>query len=176
LIQENKTIGEIKMVLISEQLNNAFNAQIGEEISSAYIYLSMSTWLKEHSFNNLGEWFFEQYNEELAHAYKFMDYIVETGGTVKLPEIPAPKNDWANVEEIVKTAYKHEQYITNKIRELVILAEELRDYGPRELLTWFVSEQIEEEASTSELVDRQAAFKSDMLLDQHTTRTQHEDE
>ena len=50
----------------------------------------MSTWFKENNFNNLGEWFFDQYNEELLHAYKFMDYIVETGGTVKLPVIPAP--------------------------------------------------------------------------------------
>ena len=163
------------MVLISEKLNDAFNAQIGEEMYSAYIYLSMSTWLKENSFNNLGEWFFAQYNEELAHAYKFMDYIVETGGTVKLPAIPAPKNDWTSVEECVKTAYEHEQFITNKIRGLVELAEELKDYGPRQLLQWFVTEQIEEEASTSELVDRQQAFKNDMLLDQHTQRTQHSD-
>jgi ferritin len=130
----------------------------------------MSTWLKQNSFNNLGEWFFAQYNEELSHAYKFIDYIVETGGTVKLRAIPMPKNDWANVEEIVKTAYAHEQYITGKINELVVLAEELKDYGPRQLLTWFVSEQIEEEASTSELVDRQAAFGSDMLFDHHTQR------
>ena len=164
------------MVLISEKLNDAFNAQIGEEISSAYIYLSMSTWLKENSFNNLGNWFFDQYNEELEHAYKFMHYIVETGGTVKLPAIPAPKNDWASVEECVTTAYEHEQYITSKIRELVVLAEELKDYGPRQLLQWFVTEQIEEEASTSELVDRQKAFNNDMLFDIHTQRTEHSDE
>ena len=163
------------MVLISENFNNALNAQIGEEISSAYIYLSMSAWLKENNFNNLGEWFFSQYNEELTHAYKFIDYIVETGGTVKLPAIPMPKNDWANVEEIVKTAYGHEQHITKKINELVILAEELKDYGPRQLLTWFVSEQIEEEASTSELVDRQAAFHNDMLFDHHTHRVSESD-
>ena len=166
----------MKMVLITEKLNDAFNTQIGEEISSAYIYLSMSSWLKENNFNNLGEWFFAQYMEELGHAYKFMDYIVETGGKVKLPAIPEPKSDWASVEECVKTAYEHEQYITNKIRDLVVLAEELKDYGPRQLLQWFVTEQIEEEASTSELVDRQAAFRNDMLFDHHTHRTQHSDE
>jgi ferritin len=164
------------MVLISEKFNNALNAQVGEEISSAYIYLSMSTWLKENSFNNLSSWFFAQYNEELGHAYKFMNYIAETGGTVKLPAIPAPKNDWASVEECVKTAYAHEQYITGKIRELVELAEELKDYGPRELLQWFVTEQIEEEASTSELVDRQAAFRNDMLFDHHTRRAAESEE
>ncbi len=164
------------MVLISEKINDAFNTQIGEELSSAYIYLSMSTWFKENSFNNLGEWFFDQYNEELLHAYKFMDYIVETGGTVKLPAIPAPKNDWVSVEECVKTAYEHEQYITNKIRDLLVLTEEIKVYAPRQLLQWFITEQIEEEASTSELVNRQAAFRNDMLFDQHTQRVQHSDE
>ena len=158
------------MALISEKFNNALNAQVQEEINSAYIYLSMTTWLKENNFNNLGEWFFTQYNEELSHAYKFMDYIVETGGKVKLLPLDAPKNDWQNVEEIVKAAYAHEQHITKKINELVVLAEELKDYGPRQMLTWFVSEQIEEEASTSELVDRQAAFHNDMLFDHHTHR------
>ncbi len=159
------------MPLISEKMNNALNKQIQEELSSAYIYLSMSTWLKQKSYNNLSSWFFTQYNEELSHAYKFMNYIVETGGFVKLSAIPEPKSDWISVKEVVEVAYKHEQYITNCIRDLVILAGELKDYNPQQLLQWFVTEQIEEEASTEELVIRQAAFKNDMLFDQHTSRT-----
>ncbi|MHA2247749.1 MAG: ferritin [Candidatus Hodarchaeales archaeon] len=158
------------MVLISEKFNDALNKQIGEELNSAYIYLSMSIWLKEHSFNKLSSWYFAQYNEELSHAYKFMNYIIDVSGTAKIPAIPEPKSDWTSVKEIVETSYAHEQYITGKIHELVSLAAELKDYNPRELLQWFVTEQIEEEASTAELVERQAAFKNDMLFDQHTVR------
>jgi ferritin len=158
------------MALISEKFNEALNVQIGEEINSAYIYLSASIWLKEHSYNKLSSWYFDQYNEELAHAYKFINYIIDVGGTAKIPAIPEPKSDWTSVKEIVETGYAHEQYITKKIHELVTLAEELNDYNPRELLQWFVTEQIEEEASASELVERQAAFKNDMLFDQHTAR------
>jgi ferritin len=146
------------------------NVQIGEELNSAYIYLSASIWLKEHSLNKLSSWYFAQYNEELSHAYKFMNYIIDVGGTARIPAIPEPKSDWASVKEIVDTGYAHEQYITGKIHELVTLSEELKDFNPRELLQWFVTEQIEEEASASELVERQAAFKNDMLFDQHTVR------
>jgi ferritin len=160
------------MVLISEEINNAFNKQIGEELNSAFIYLSMSIWLKEHAFNKLSAWFFAQYNEELSHAYKFMNYIIDVGGTAKIYAIPESKSDWVSVKEIVETAYAHEQYITKKIHELVTLTEKVGDYNPRELLQWFVTEQIEEEASTSELVERQNAFNNDMLFDQHTTRTE----
>lgn len=158
------------MALISEQFNEALNKQIGEELNSAHIYLSMSVWLKERSYNNLSNWFFAQYNEELQHAYKFINYIIEVGGKAEVPELDKPKADWASVKEIVETAYAHEQHITRTIHDLVTLAEELKDYNPRELLQWFVSEQIEEEASTSEMVERQAAFKNDMLFDQHTVR------
>ncbi len=158
------------MALISEKFNDALNAQIQEELYSAYLYLGMSYWLKEHNYNNLGEWYFIQYNEELAHAYKFMDYIVETGGSVKLLALDSPKIDWKNVEEIVNAAYGHEQHITGKINDLVILAEELKEFAPRELLQWFISEQIEEEASSSELVNRQKEFHNDMLFDHHTHR------
>ena len=158
------------MGLIGQKINEAFNKQIGEELNSAYIYMSMSVWLKEQSYTNLANWYFAQMNEELAHAYKFMNYIIDTGGKVKIPAIPEPKSDWANVQEIVETGYKHEQFITNCIRDLVTLTEELKDYNPREMLQWFVTEQIEEEATASELVERQAAFKNDMLFNQHTVR------
>ena len=158
------------MALISEQFNEALVKQIGEEVASAYIYLSMATWLKENSFDNLSHWFQVQWQEELSHAQKFIDFIVEVGGTVKLPAIPAPKSDWTSVEEIVKTAYKHEQYITQKIYELVKLSEELKEYASGEILRWFVSEQVEEEASTGDLVDKHAAFKNDMIFDQYISR------
>ena len=158
------------MALISEKFNDALNAQIQEELYSAYLYLGMSYWLKEHNYNNLGEWYFLQYNEELAHAYKFMDYIVETGGSVKLLALDSPKIDWQNVEEIVKAGYGHEQHITGKINDLVILAEELKEFAPRELLQWFITEQIEEESNASELVDRQREFRNDLLFDHHTHR------
>lgn len=158
------------MALISEKLNEALNVQIGEELNSAYIYLSMSIWLKENSFNKLSSWYFTQYNEELSHAYKFINYIIDVGGTAKIPAIPEPKSEWTSVKEIVETGYAHEQYITGKIHELMKLADELKDYNPRQLLQWFVTEQIEEEANASELVQRQAAFKNDMLFNQHTVR------
>ena len=100
-----------------------------------------------------------------------MNYIIDVGGSAKIHQIPAPKSDWDSTKTIVETAYAHEQYITKKIHELVALTEAEKDYNPRDMLSWFVTEQIEEESSTLELVERQAAFNNDMLFNQHTTRT-----
>ena len=151
-------------------MNDALNEQVGKELESAYIYLSMCYWLKEQSYTRLANWFYIQAQEEFGHAEKFANYIIETGGSVNLQAIPQPKNDWADVKEIVETAYKHEQYITGRIHDLVRLAEEIKDINVRNLLNWFVEEQIEEEDNASELVIRQQRFKNDQLFDHHTHR------
>ena len=130
------------VALISEKMNEALNEQIGKELESAYIYLSMSMWLKEHSYNNLSNWFHIQAQEEFVHAEKFANYIIETGGSVKLPALPQPKNDWNDVKEIVEAAYAHEQYITGRIQDLVRLAEELREIPVKNVLNWFVEDGI----------------------------------
>ncbi|MFW9854713.1 MAG: ferritin [Candidatus Thorarchaeota archaeon] len=158
------------MALISKEIQDAFNDQIGKEIHSGYLYLSASLWLKENSYNNLSHWFFVQYEEEMQHAFKIMNYVVDVGGHVTLPAIPEPRADWQSVKDIVESAYAHEQVMTKNIHNLVTLTENLKDYNPRELLQWFVSEQIEEESSAEELVRKQVAFNNDMLFDQHTSR------
>jgi ferritin len=164
------------MTLISEEFNKALNKQIKEELESGYLYLSMSYWLKEQSFNNLANWYDLQAQEEYEHAMKFANYIVETGGEVELLALSKPKKEWESVEEIVHAGFKHEQYITKKIHELVELADELKEYSVKSLLQWFVDEQVEEEATAQEMIDRQAAFKNNMLFDQHTTRVSEEEE
>ncbi|MBD3189678.1 MAG: ferritin [Candidatus Heimdallarchaeota archaeon] len=158
------------MTLISKKFNEALNEQIKHELESAYIYLSMSVWLKEQSYNNLANWYYIQAQEEFDHAKKFMDHIIECGGTVKLLSIEEPKSDWESVKQIVEAGYEHEQFITNKIMGLVELAEELNERTAKTILQWFVDEQVEEEDSASELITKQAAYKNDMLFDYHIKR------
>jgi ferritin len=158
------------MALISDEMNKAMNIQIKEELESGYIYLSMSLWMKEHNYNNLANWYYVQAQEEYSHAKKFMDYIIEAGGTVELLDLKKPKSDWKSVGEILKVGLAHEQHITGKIKELWKLTEKLGELEPRSLLQWFIDEQVEEEASATALVEIHAAYKNDMLFDHHTHR------
>ncbi len=158
------------MALISKKFNDALNKQIKEELDSGYLYLSMSFWLEEKAYHNLANWYYLQAQEEYVHAKKFMDYIVETGGTVELLGLAKPKSNWESIKQIIDAGYKHEQYITGTIVALVKLAEEISELQARTLLQWFIDEQIEEEANASELIDKHAGFKNDMLFDQHTQR------
>lgn len=158
------------MALISEKMQARVNEQIKHELESAYIYVGMSNWLAENNFENLADWFHQQAIEEYEHARKFMEYILETGGKVTLEALAQPKQDWNSIEEILKGAYAHEQFITGKIQEMVHLAYELKELQINTLLQWFIDEQIEEEASTEALVIKHSYYKNDMLFDHHVQR------
>ncbi len=158
------------MALISEKMNEALNEQIKEELESGYLYLSMSFWLQEKAFGNLAHWYYVQAQEEYSHAKKFIDYIIDAGGTIELKELKKPKSDWKTIKEIIDAGLAHEKHITGKIEELWNLMEKLGELQPRSMLTWFIDEQIEEEANAQELIDKYTGFKNDQLFDHHTHR------
>jgi ferritin len=138
--------------MINKKVRDAFNKQIQHELYSAYLYLSMVAWLHSKGLDGMAQWLRVQTMEELAHAMKFFDNIIERDGTVELLEIEKPPTTWNSLLEAFKAAYKHEQFITGKINELMTLANAENDYASASMLQWFVNEQVEEEANASKNV------------------------
>jgi len=132
--------------LISQELNDLMNKQIVEELRSAYIYLGMAAWAEAQGLKGLAS-FMKTHaeKEEYEHAMKFAKYIQETGGKVEYGTIDGVSTDYENAEEVLKAAIKHEEFITNKIKELMDLAQSKDEYYSYDLLNWFIQEQIEEE-------------------------------
>ena len=116
------------MVLISKEMNDLMNKQIVEELHSSYIYLGISQWAEERSLHHYAAWMMTQAKEEYEHASKFIKYITETGGHVEFGTLEAVKTDYANIEETIRTTIAHEEFITKKIRSLMDLAQEKKDY------------------------------------------------
>ncbi|MBS1266746.1 MAG: hypothetical protein MAG795_00715 [Candidatus Woesearchaeota archaeon] len=135
---------------VLEELNN----QINEELASAYIYLSMSAYFESLSLSGFGHWMRKQADEEIEHAMKIFSYINERGARVKLAEIKKPNFKWDNPLETMKAAYNHELHISKRINFLVDLAREQKDHATENFLQWFVEEQVEEEASADEIVQK----------------------
>ena len=138
--------------MIGNKLREAMNEQIKNELESAYIYLSMCAYFHDQGFDGMAGWMRSQALEEMTHAQKFFDYLVERGGKVVLLPLNIAKTEWASPLEAFQDAYKHEQFITGKINELVTLARQENDYASEAMLQWFVTEQVEEEASVSKVV------------------------
>ncbi|PWJ96563.1 ferritin [Oceanotoga teriensis] len=139
---------------INEKMEKALNEQINKELFSAYLYQSMAAYFESKSLKGFANWLDVQASEEKIHARKIYDFINERGGRVLLKAIEEPKHDWDNVQAAFKDALAHEQFITDSINKLVDLAIELSDHATNNFLQWFVAEQVEEEATATEIVDR----------------------
>jgi ferritin len=138
--------------MIKDKIRDAFNQQIKEEMESAYIYMSMAAWFHSQGLDGMAQWMKSQTVEEFTHAMKFFDHLVERDGRVEMLPLGIKKTEWSSPLEAFQDAYKHEQHITGKINELVGLANQENDYAANAMLQWFVTEQVEEEASTSKVV------------------------
>jgi len=139
--------------MIGQKIQKAFNEQIQHELASAYLYLSMAAYFHAESLDGMAAWMKAQANEELAHAMRFFDHIDERGGRVELRALSEPKREWSSPLAAFEAAYDHERFITGRIEELARLADAEGDRASGVFLQWFVSEQVEEEASVSKVVD-----------------------
>jgi len=140
--------------MLDKKMEKALNKQINAELYSAYLYLAMAADFADKGLAGGQNWMTVQYQEEVAHAMKLYDCVIERGGRVTLAAIAAPQVDWESAEDVFADALKHERKVTAMIDKLVDLAIELRDHATNQFLQWFVAEQVEEEANAQEQVDK----------------------
>ncbi len=137
---------------ISKKIETALNSQINAELHSAYVYLSMSAYFHSLDLPGFAAWMNHQAQEEVNHAMKFFNFVIERGGRVTLGAIAKPATQWTSPLEAFQTAYKHEQHVTKLIHKLADQAITEKDHATRQMLDWFVEEQVEEEATAAGIV------------------------
>ena len=140
--------------MLSEKIEKELNKQINAELYSAYLYFAMSAYFQEQGLTGFAKWMEAQTVEEMGHAKKIYDYVFDRGGRVELDEIKKPPVNWDSPLAAFKAALEHERYVSKLINELVKLTMEENDYMTNNFLQWFVAEQVEEEASVGEIVQR----------------------
>lgn len=155
---------------INKKMEDAINEQINAELYSAYLYMSMASWFENRNLMGFTNWMKCQYMEETMHGMKFYNFLNDRGGRAVLKAIDTPSVEWNNPLEVFEEVYAHEQKVTSLINNLVSIAKDIRDYASESLLMWFVDEQVEEEASADEIVNRLKLIKDDasalLMLDQ----------
>ena len=138
--------------MLSENMLMELNKQINEELYSAYLYQAMSAYVADVGYAGASVWLDHQAEEEMIHARKFYDYILERSGKIELLSIEKPPIDYGSLLDIFEAALKHEQHITGRINHLVSLARDEKDYATDNFLQWFVAEQVEEESTVSDII------------------------
>jgi len=140
--------------MLDDKMQEALNFQLNRELYSAYLYLAMGAYFEDQDFPGFGNWMRVQAQEELSHAMKFYDYIVQRGGRVLLADIEAPETQWESPQSAFEQVYEHEQMVTGLINSLVDLALEISDHATNNFLQWYVAEQVEEEESASGVLQK----------------------
>ncbi|MEA2029998.1 MAG: ferritin [candidate division Zixibacteria bacterium] len=140
--------------MISKKIQDAFNGQVVAEFYSAYLYLSMASYLESVDLPGFANWMRIQYQEEVSHGMKLFDYVIERDGRAVLGAIDAPPVEWKSVLDVFEKSYAHEQKVTGLINSLMDMALAEKDHAAQIFLQWFVNEQVEEESSVKAIVQQ----------------------
>lgn len=140
--------------MLSEKMQEALNDQINKELWSSYLYLSMAAYFEDRGLPGFANWMKVQAQEEVSHAMKIFDYINDRSGRVTLQPIVEVPFEWADTKTVVEETLNHEKQVSSYIYNLVDLSIEEKDHATNNMLQWFVEEQVEEEASVGELLDK----------------------
>lgn len=138
--------------MINEKMEKAFNDQINKELYSEYLYLSMKAYFERLNLKGFVNWFNVQVQEEHAHAMGMYDYVHERGGEVELEAIDKPETKWESPLACFEQVLSHEEFVTSRINALMDVAEEVKDRAALSFLNWYLKEQVEEEATVTDVL------------------------
>lgn len=140
--------------MLKPKMENLLNTQMLDEFYSSYLYLSMAAFSHHIGLNGFAHWFQVQSKEEWGHAMKIYDYMIQRGNRVHLKELASPPPEFKSALDIMQKTLEHEKKVTEKINKLYEAARQEKDNATQVMLQWFISEQVEEEAQVSEIIQK----------------------
>mgnify|MGYP001185085987 CR=1 FL=1 len=140
--------------MISKNLEKAINEQIMLEEQSSRVYMAMASWCELNGFAGAAQYLYTHSDEERMHMLKFVHFLNDRGGHAQLAALEQPSLKFNSLEELFNDVLNHERYVSKKINELVDICLTEKDHTTNNFLQWFVTEQIEEESTAQEIVDK----------------------
>lgn len=163
--------------LLKQPVVDALNKQVVEEFTASLQYIAIALYFDSETLPQLSRFFHLQAQEEHMHAMKILNYITEAGGQPIVPATKEVKNQFSSVEEAVQLALNQEIKVTEQINNLVGLASKENDHLTHQFLQWFVTEQLEEVSSMSDLLNIVKRAGSNLFrVEDYLARNPHESE
>lgn len=131
--------------MLSNEVAKAILKQVDEEFKSERQYIAMEYYFKSLDLNSYGKLFHEYALEERKHAYMMLEFLDEWNHSTAVGSIGEIKTSFNSPKHVFEVAYKHEQFITKSINDILILARDKKDNIAIQFLDWFMEEQREEE-------------------------------
>lgn len=140
--------------MLSKTVESALNKQIRIEAESSQVYLAMAVWAEVKGLEGISNFMYEHSDEERMHMLKLIKFVNERGGHAHISELNAPDVSFSSFQEMFEMLYKHEIFVSKSINDLVHITLQEKDYATHNFLQWYVSEQIEEEATARTILDK----------------------
>jgi len=140
--------------MLAKKIEKILNEQIQKEGYSSNLYLAMASWAEKEGYEGISQWLYAQAEEEKMHMMKFVHFINERGGHAIIPAFEQPPVQFEGIKKLFNQVLEHEQFITASINAIVALAIKENDFATNNWIQWFVTEQMEEEASVQTIIDK----------------------
>lgn len=147
--------------MIKDNILLLLNDQIELEAFSSVNYMAMSAWLDSEGYSGAAKFMVNQAQEEWQHMWRVFNYITEANGRAIVPAIPKPQEEFDSFQNIFKMALEHEQKVTAAVHNIVFESQSSRDFTTFNFMQWYVSEQLEEEAVFSGILDKIAMLEKE---------------
>lgn len=141
-------------MMISKKLSDAFTTQVKAEMWSSNLYLSMAIYFRLRGLRGFEHWMIKQAEEEMTHAHRMINYVVDRGGDVHIQPIDGVPAVWDSIEKVYADVYTHECKVTEMLDSLMEIAMADKDFASQDLLYVFIREQVEEEATAKEILEK----------------------
>jgi bacterioferritin B len=139
-------------MIISEQMTAALNEQVGNEFKASLQYVAIASYFAREGLPELAAHFYRQAEEERIHAMRFVSFMVDAGGEVLIPAIPAARSRFGAAADAVQKALDGEIAVMKQITDLVDRAIKESDHITHNALQSFVTEQLQEVSSMETLL------------------------
>lgn len=140
--------------MINKNVEKAIVNQIKNEEHSSRLYLAMASWCQVNGYPGAADFLYKQADEERMHMLKFVHYLNDRGGYSKLLTLDDPTAKYKSLLDVFEKVLKHEEFITGAINSLYDVALTEKDYTTGNFLQWFINEQIEEESTVHNILDK----------------------
>ena len=142
----------------------ALNEQVANEFAASMQYIGAAVYYDSETLPRLAAFFYRQAAEERTHAMMMIQYLLDVGETVSVPDIEAKQSSFDDGVAPVRMSLEQERRVGEEIYKLFELARETKDYRAEQFMQWFVKEQVEEVALMGDLLQVVERSADNLLL------------
>ncbi len=139
---------------MNPSIENLLNDQIKYEAQASMQYLAMAAWADAAGYSGVANFFYSQSEEERVHMTKLVKFVNERSGNVIIPALDQPIESFGSLKALFEKFLTSEVFVTEQINKVIFECLDKKDYNVHNFMQWYVTEQLEEEATARTLLDK----------------------